>query len=384
MSGQVRHMLAPVRLAVALVAATVTATGAIPRILLAAGTLPDALRPFVWSDVLLVYVRGLSGHHLPYVDVPFEYPPLVALASGIFSRVSDSPVMFVLLWTTLQAVLAGTIAWTLAGAASARVTVWRFALAPQLLLLGAANFDLLAVAFFAAAIVAARSRREIRAASFLALGTLSKLFPVVAAPVLIARAARPARVALFGAGIIAVGYIAAALAGRSGATGPLYYLIGIDANFDSPWGLLTRVLDAAGIAQSQEIVVSITLVGLAATYLLAVLPRARSADPAIPFGLAVVTTLIWSRLYSPQYSLWLLPLFVLLPLGGRLFALLTVADVVVFFTVYPLTLVHWAPDDARAALLLAAVVAGVLLRLVALVGIWRGLRRMDHAVGAQP
>ena len=376
-------MLAPVRLAVALMAAAVTAAGAIPRILLAAGMLPDALRPFVWSDVLLVYVRGLSGHHLPYIDTPFEYPPLVALVSGVFSRASDSAVVFVTLWSALQALLAATTAWTLAGAATARAATWRFALAPQLLLLGAANFDLLAVAFLTAALVAARARRETGAASFLALGTLSKLFPIAAAPVLIGRALRPVRVALIGAGIIAIGYVAATLAGRSGATGPLYYLIGIDANFDSPWGLLTRGLGAAGIAQSQEIVISITLIGLAATYLIAVLPLARAADPAVPFGLAVVTTLIWSRLYSPQYSLWLLPLFVLLPLGGRLFALLAGGDIIVFFAVYPLTLVHWAPDDARATALLAAVTAGVLVRFVALVGIWSALRRMDPALRAQ-
>jgi len=52
------------------------------------------------------------------------------------------------------------------------------------LLLGAANFDLLAVAFLCAAVVAARARREVGAASFLALGTLSKLFPQAAALVL--------------------------------------------------------------------------------------------------------------------------------------------------------------------------------------------------------
>jgi hypothetical protein len=378
-------MLAPVRLGVALIAAVVAAVGAIPRILLAAGMLPDALRPFVWSDVLFVYLRGLSGHHLPYVDTPFEYPPLVALVSGIFSRASDNAVVFVTLWSVLQALLAATTAWTLAGAASARATAWRFALAPQLLLLGAVNFDLLAVAFLSAALIAARARREAGAASFLALGTLSKLFPIAAAPILLARAARPARAALVGAGIIAIGYTAAALAGRSGATGPLYYLVGIGANFDSPWGLLTRVLDAAGVTQSQEIVVSITLVGLAATYLVAVLPLARAADPAIPFGLAVVTTLIWSRLYSPQYSLWLLPLFVLLPLSGRLFALLIAGDIIVFLTVYPLTLVPWTTDDARAVGLFACLVAGVLLRLVALGGTWRALHRLARSTaGARP
>lgn len=365
-----------VRLAVALMAAAVAAASAVPRILLAAGTLPETLRPFVWSDVLHVYARGLSGQRLPYVDSPFEYPPLVALASGMFSLASESPVVFVALWGALQVLLAATTAWVLAGAAGARAATLRFALAPQLLLLGAANFDLLAVACLSAALVLARARREAGAASALALGTLSKLFPVAAAPVLLARAVRPARVALVGGGILAAGYAAAALAGQTGATAPLYYLVGIDANLDSPWGLLVRALDAAGVWRPQAVAGAITLVGLAATYLVAVLPLARAVDPAVPFGLAIVTTLLWSRLYSPQYSLWLLPLFVLLPLSGRLFAVLTAGDVLVFATVYPLTLARWAPDDPWATVLFAALVAGVVVRVVALAGAWRALRRM--------
>jgi hypothetical protein len=368
-------MLATVRLAVALLAAGVTLIGAIPRILLAAGALPDPLRPFVWSDVLFVYLRGLSGHRIPYLDAPFEYPPLVALASGVFSRASDSAVVFVVLWAVAQAILAGAAGWMLAGAAGARTAARRFALAPQLLLLGAANFDLLAVAFFVAAVRAARARREIRAAAFLALGTLGKLFPLAAAPVLVVRAARPVRVALVGAGILIAGYAAPAILDRSSAGGGLYYLVGIDANFDSPWGLLSRVLTVAGVQGSHELIVAISLIGLAATYVLGVLPRARAADPAVPFGLAVVATLLWSRLYSPQYSLWVLPLFVLLPLSGRLFAVLAAGDLIVFFTVYPLTLVRWSPNDGAAAALLGALAAGVVLRLAALVGIWRSIRR---------
>jgi len=280
--------------------------------------------------------------------------------------------VFAVAATTL---LAGTIAWTLAGAGGVRATARRFAFAPQLLLLGALNFDLLAVAFLCGAIVAARARRDAATAGLLALGTLSKLFPIVALPLLLLRASRPARVALVGMGIIAAGYVAAGLAGRTGATGPLWYLVGIDANMDSPWGLLALGLRAAGIEQGYGIVVLLSLVGLAATYVVAVLPRARAVDPAVPIGSAIVAVLLWSRLYSPQYSLWLLPLFVLLPLSGRLFALLTAGDVIVFATVYPLTLVRWAPDDVRAAALFAALVAGVVLRVVALAGIWRALRR---------
>lgn len=374
-------MLPPVRLAVAFLAAAVAAIGAAPRILLAAGVLPAGARPFVWSDVLLVYTRGLSGHRLPYVDTPFEYPPLVGLVSGILSLASDGPLPFVALWSALLALLAGATAWILAGAASPRTVAVRFALAPQLLLLGSVNFDLLAVAFLSAALVRARRPDGTATGVLLGLGTLSKLFPLAAVPVHLARIRRPLQVGLILGAVVAAGYLGAALTGRSGAVGPLYYLVGIDANFDSPWGLVARGLVAAGIADGQSVVVALTLFGLITTYLLVVLRAPRAADALTVIGLAIVTTLLWSRLYSPQYSLWVLPLFALLPLRGRLFALLCAGDALVFATVYPLTLVDWARGDAGAATLLAGLVTGMVLRLIALTGTWRALHTLIRPAG---
>src|SRR4030081_1967600 len=91
-------MLRRVRLAIALLAAAAVAIGLIPRVLLASGALPDALRPFVWSDPLFVYLRGLSGQRLPYVDSSFEYPPVIGLISAAFSVASPNATAFVVLW----------------------------------------------------------------------------------------------------------------------------------------------------------------------------------------------------------------------------------------------------------------------------------------------
>jgi len=122
-------------------------------------------------------------------------------------------------------------------------------------------------------------------------------------------------------------------------------------------------------------VLALTYAAFAFTYVTLVLPRARRAhDPVVGFGLATVTLLLWSRLYSPQYSLWLLPFFVLLPLRARSFALLTIADVGVFFTIYPLTLVIDASDPLR-TVFLAALFAAVALRVVALIVLWRDIAR---------
>ena len=98
-------------------AAAVVALSALPRILLAAGALPDPLRPFVWSDPLFTYVRGLSGHRLPYLDTPFEYPPVVGAISGLFSVIADHAALYVALWSALLAAAAGVTAWILVPAA---------------------------------------------------------------------------------------------------------------------------------------------------------------------------------------------------------------------------------------------------------------------------
>jgi len=84
--------------------------------------------------------------------------------------------------------------------------------------------------------------------------------------------------------------------------------------------------------------------------------------------------LLWSRLYSPQFSLWALPFFALAALPVRAFVLLTVADVGVFLTVYPLTLTERLAVDVR-DLLLATLAAAVVLRHVALLLAWRAAVR---------
>lgn len=367
-------MLRGVRFTVAIAATLVVLASIVPRALFAAGTLPEAFRPFIWSDAYLIYERGLSGHRLPYADTPFEYPPLIGAVAAVFSLTAGTAVAFVALWGVLLAACAAATALLLARAAAPGQVAARFALTPQLLLLGGINFDLLAVLFLTAALVASRAAQDGRTAISLALGAASKLFPLAAVPIAVLRSRRPVRSAALIAVVIGLCYVPAALAGPSAAGSPGYYLLGIPANLDSPGGLLAGALGSLGVAEAQLIVVVISITGLATTYLFGVLPRAKTADPVAIFGLAIVTTLAWSRLYSPQYSLWLLPLFVLLPLRGRLLALLTAGDLLVFLSIYPLTLVRWPAGDARVTGLMVLLIAGVVVRHVALLLSWRALR----------
>lgn len=356
-----------------LAAGLLVALGGVPRILLAAGALPEVLRPFIWSDALFVYLRGLSGGRLPYVDTPFEYPPLIGLVSGVLSLVSSGPVPFVAAWVAIVAVAAGC-AGTLLARASGGGRVWWWVLAPQLVLLGTVNFDFVPTALLVAAIVLARSRRDALAMLALAVGAVAKLFPAASAPILLLRASDRLRAAVIFTVVAALFYLPTALQPHPSAAGIGFYAVGIRSNLDSIWGLAERLLDVVGVSNAGLVVLAITLAGLALTYVGRVLPAAlRASDPAIGIGMATVALLLWSRLFSPQYSLWVLPLFVLLGLRRRTYALLAAADVGVFITIYPLTLVPRDATDAVGAALLGALGACVVLRHVALLAMWREL-----------
>jgi hypothetical protein len=91
--------------------------------------------------------------------------------------------------------------------------------------------------------------------------------------------------------------------------------------------------------------------------------------------------MLWTRRYSPQYSLWILPTLVLAPIPGRTIALLAFADTLVFLTVSPLTLVPRTGADPMDLALLGGLVAAVVLRHAALIWILRSLIRSASGEG---
>jgi glycosyl transferase family 87 len=362
----------------AAVAAGIVLVGAVPRLLLSSGTLPAWLTPFVWSDLLYTWQRGLSGGRIPYWETYFEYPPLDGYLAGMFSAMTRSAFVYVALWTVVQVAAAFVVGVALAPYGR---RAWLWAAAPQLALFGPINFDLLAVAGLVLAVRWSAARAPMRAIAALAVGTAAKLFPLAALPVILLRS-RPrsaiAQLALFGF-VLAALYLPALTAPFSSLESLQRYSVGIRANFDSFWGLIATALDGVGVPSAQPIL-WITGLGLLLTYVLAVVPAARSTrDPAVPISLAVVSLVLWSRLYSPQYSLWVLPFFAFVPIPLRWYLVLTAADVTVFLTVYPLGLVHWpASEDPLGTALFAFLAAAVAVRQIALLGMWRALRRQGH------
>jgi hypothetical protein len=360
------------RLALASLAAAAVLIGGLPRVLLAAGTLPDVLRPFTWSDPLFTYVRGLAGHRLPYFDTPFEYPPVLGFLAGLLSLLAPDAAWYVGAWTIILAVCAAATAYLLAPFASTRRVACAWALAPQLVVFGSLNFDLVAVVFLVASIVCLRTGRETAATAFLGLGAAAKLFPAAALPAALARIPRRGLAVAIFVAVVTVLTIPTLFARSSAVSGIVYYA-SLGSNLDSLWGMLARVLAALGVPSADTVVLVITLTGLVVTYAIAL--RYVRSEPAIACGLAVLAVMLWTRRYSPQYSLWILPTLALTAVPGRTIALLAIADTLVFLTVSPLTLVQRSDAAVVDIALLGALAAAVMLRHAALVMTWRSLIR---------
>jgi hypothetical protein len=369
-----RPLAAPGPGLAAILAALTVVLSAAPRVLLAAGALPSAGTPFIWSDVYTTYVDNLGGGRIPYWETAFYYPPGIGYLAALFAHVTGGPVGFVALWGIVDVAAAAAVALLIAREAGGARSILFWALAPQLLLYGGANFDVFALAPLVLAVVLARRGRAFAGLFSLALGTVVKIFPVAAAPLEIERLRRTrgARAALLGAALVVLTIVAIALpsliAPFPSSRGLLIYQLS-RTNFDSVWGLVLAALDAIGLPGG-SIVMTASALGLVATYLWVLRNVDPSADPARLALLAVLALLLWTRLYSPQYSLWVLPFLALAGIGTRPYALLSIADVAVFATVYPLTLVPWAESDAVPTILFAVLATAVVLRHVALVRFW--------------
>ncbi len=358
------------------VAAATVLVSAAPRLALAAGVLPAQARPFIWSDVLFTYVERLGGGRLPYWDAFFDYPPGIGYPAAAFVLLAGGPLAYTALWTLVTAASAAAVGFMLARAAGTPAALLYWSLSPQLLLLGAVNFDVLPIALLVGAVLLARSSRTHLTSVALALGAVTKVFPAAVLPLELVRvwraqgrAAAILSAALFAATALIV--LGPSLVAPFPSTLSVLNAAG-RTNFDSVWGIALAGLDGIGVPQAATIVAAVSFTGLTVTYLRGVVPAARRApDPAVGALLAIVAVLLWSRLYSPQFSLWVLPLFALAGVGVRRYALLSVADVIVFVTAFPLTLVAWGSDDLAPLLLLGGLAAGVVLRHAALILVWR-------------
>lgn len=304
-----------------------------------------------YSDVQQLWVgRGVDSHTFPYlngrlidtdrpegllVDGAMEYPIVTGVFmwfSGLFAS-NDGEYLRVtaLLLAPFGLLTAGLLA-TLSGRRA-----FIFAAAPALVLYSVHNWDFLATAAMVGAVYAWARGRPGLAAALLGLGAATKIYPgFFALPLLLAqvhardwRAA--GRVITGTAGVWLLINVPFLLAnpGSWWATYSFQARRAADLTTNSIWFWGWPQLDPDKVDRYAFVLIALSwLVAIGVGWVRA---NAAGRYPWLQVSAAMLCAfLLWNKVYSPQYVLWLLPFFVLLRIRWGWWASYLVIDVLLY------------------------------------------------------
>jgi uncharacterized membrane protein len=307
-----------------------------------------------WADAML---DGL----FPYRDFQFEYPPLAAPVIALAGAGGTGHDEYRLGLALLTFALTAGLLFACARLAVLTGGDRRFALAGVALsplLAGAmirTHFDVAAVAIAVAALAAIGGRRVALGFALLGVGAMTKVFPLAIAPVAFAwlwgrgeRADAWRGVAALAVTLVVLG-AGWLLISPSGAVDSVRYQAERPVQIESNAAMVLLTLNAAGAeapkfvdshrAQAVEHDLEGTLgllssaLGVAALALLALLAARRPAlrDLALASLGAVVALLVFGKVLSPQFTVWLIPLMAL-ALAHRMWPLAAVSAAALVLT----------------------------------------------------
>jgi hypothetical protein len=361
------------------------------------------MTPWMLNDLTIYegWVPGLQDATFPQDDPTWQYPPgiaplfLLAGATRMDYRwgftlailLVDACLMGVLLWARARRPSAswrGPWLWALAGLVVGSIMVVRFDVVPTLF----------------AAVAVLLAARPLASGAAAALGFTAKVWPALMLFVL-PRRALPRGVAAFAvAALVVLGAFALVTDGSLSflgnqqarglqveSVGALPYevwtLLGGDAHFDLKYGSIQVLMSGAEIVG-----LSLTVVGLALFVLLGWarlsgrLEHARPGDVALAVMLVSVAT---SRVYSPQFNVWLVGLaaVAVLDRASRLRVPVVIVIVISVLTqiVYPWSATQLVTADTFTISVQALRIMGLVVATVlALVAILRSPRSSRAAV----
>ncbi len=266
-----------------------------------------------YSDILSM--RGVAHiPGLPYLDYQLEYPVL----TGLFIRFMG--VLGTGNWQYYVLTCAGLIAFAALATyflyrtmsdAGRRTFLLCWVVAPSMFIFLIYNWDIMAVLCVTVALYLAAKERDCLAAVALAFGFSCKLYPVLyLVPLLMKRRTLASWARLIGA--FAVTALAINLFFMVSNFHGWYYFFSFNStrppNEDSIWGLACYWIRPLTIGQ----VNIVSWVLFAAGAAIVVWRFRHQSTVKLWFALTLVFVLA-NKVFSPQYALWLLPFFVLLP-----------------------------------------------------------------------
>jgi len=319
-----------------------------------------------WSDErvndLFVYrsfAEPLLDGGLPYRDIAFEYPPLAAPAIAVPGVLGPGEESF--RWAFAAWTLAGAAAVVLLCGALARATGGKprhamLAAALMPVLCGAlvrTHFDLFPVALLLGGLLLLCRDRPRAGLAVLGLGTMTKLFPLVAVPVALAWLVARGRRTDAWQGALACAATMAVVAGAvlavspDGAADAVRYHLDRPVQIESTPAVVLLGLDAVGVGDAVSVsshrsdgllhdasdAVSALLAGLLVGLVVLLASRVgRTRRELVLASLAAtIAFALFGKVLSPQFVIWALPLGAL-ALAWRRYALVAAVALAAIFT----------------------------------------------------
>ena len=303
-----------------------------------------------YTDIYpLWWAEGLDRGATPYLDHPVEYPVLIGAQMWIAAGLVRAFVFDRNVWATgffhttvlLSAPLYAIAAYRLyrMGVTPIRL-LWTIA-TPSFLVYAFMNWDAAAVALAVLAVEFHRRDRELLSGVFAGLGAAAKLFPGFLVPIVVIARLRQGnrRAAVEHAGAAAVAWLVVnvpvMLRAPEGWSEFLRLNRTRPADWDSLWYYLQQVRGTAwDVSLLNLLTAGLFVVGSAV--IIGVGQRRLAPSEQWRLLLPVLCWfLLTNKVYSPQFSIWLLPLMALALPRPATFAAFAVSDLFVFAIRFP-------------------------------------------------
>ena len=305
-----------------------------------------------YTDIYpLYYTEGLYDKQVPYTGHPVEYPVLIGgamqagawLVRNVDAVIRGREFFDVTVGLLAVCALAAVLATARAAGPDRRWQALMVALSPALILNAFVNWDLIAMALTALGIAAWAARRGVWAGILLGLGVATKFYPLVILGALLLLCLRAGRLKDFAktSAAAALAWLAVNLpvfiVARSGwAT---FYLFSKHRGAD--WGSVWYMFEYFNLPKIgnyqlsalNEMSAAALIVAFAAIALLALAAPRRPRLPQVCF-LMLAAFLMTSKVWSPQYVVWLVPLAVLARPRLWPYVLWQLAEVGYFFGIW--------------------------------------------------
>ncbi len=283
-----------------------------------------------YTDIYpLYFTERLSAGQVPYLGHPVEYPVVIGAAmqaaAWVVHPISDPAIRGREFFDVTAGLLvifavAAVLATAYLAGPSRRWTALLVALSPAVILAAFINWDLIAMSLATLGLAAWAGRRCVAAGVLLGLAVATKFYPVFLLGPLLLLCLRAGRMRAFWvtAGSAAAAWLAVNLPVAAAAPGGWATFYRFNAARGADWGSIWYFFEAERwpVLGSMPLgainAVSLALFGIAcvAIGLLALAAPRRPRLPQLCF-LVIAAFLLFNKVWSPQYVIWLAPLVVL-------------------------------------------------------------------------